>query len=377
VTEGTSEIARRYFEALAADDWDAVGALWADGAGVRLVGKRKLSVPGQWREFIDAIRSAFPDLSLELTEVSADGELAAARWRLSGTFTQPFEGVEPTGARAEIDACELVRVREGLIDRSSVVAECSMLAAQLRVAPWMIAEDAERIADRLWVLRGGYPLRSMNVFLIEEPDGVTVFDAGIRAMAGPVTEAAARLGGAKRVVLGHGHSDHRGSAAALGAPVLCHPDEVADAEGDGGAHYMDLGKLTPAAQWVMGTLIGAYDGPPPTISGTVSEGDEIAGFEVIDLPGHAPGLIGLWRASDRLALVSDCVYVTDMDAFGKPAPPHVPHPATTFDTELARTSIRKLAALEPAAVWPGHLGPITGDVRAVLERAAASPSGGA
>ena len=60
-------------------------------------------------------------------------------------------------------------------------------------------------------------------------------------MAGPVTAAAAQLGGAKRVVLGHGHSDHRGSAAVLGAPVVCHPDEVADAEGDGGAHYMDLG----------------------------------------------------------------------------------------------------------------------------------------
>ena len=33
----------------------------------------------------------------------------------------------------------------------------------------------------------------------------------------------------------------------------------------------------------------AWDGGPVQISGTVSEGDEIAGFRVIHLPGHAPG----------------------------------------------------------------------------------------
>ena len=32
--------------------------------------------------------------------------------------------------------------------------------------------------------------------------------------------------------------------------------------------------------------------------------------------------------------------------------------------------MRKLAALEPAAAWPGHAKPATGDVRSQLERAA-------
>jgi hypothetical protein len=30
------------------------------------------------------------------------------------------------------------------------------------------------------------------------------------------------------------------------------------------------------------------------------------------------------------------------------------------------------AALDPSAAWPGHLDPLTGDVRAQLERAAAA-----
>jgi len=32
----------------------------------------------------------------------------------------------------------------------------------------------------------------------------------------------------------------------------------------------------------------------------------------------------------------------------------------------------KLAALEPAAAWPGHADPVVGDVRGQLERAAAT-----
>jgi glyoxylase-like metal-dependent hydrolase (beta-lactamase superfamily II) len=86
-------------------------------------------------------------------------------------------------------------------------------------------------------------------------------------------------------------------------------------------------------------------------------------------PGHAPGLIGLWRESDRLAIVSDTFYTTDPET-GHPGPPRVPHRAYNKDTEQARESIRKLAAMEPAAAWPGHANPVTGDVRSQLEHAA-------
>jgi glyoxylase-like metal-dependent hydrolase (beta-lactamase superfamily II)/predicted ester cyclase len=371
MTTATEDLGRRYFEALAAGDWEAIAPMWAQRGTVRIMGKRKLRAPDEWRAFMDELRVASPDLGLELLDVDSDGSLAAARWRLRGTFTGAFEAVQPTGAHVSVDVREVVRIDDdGLIDRSNLYLEPALLAAQLGTLEWMIADDPEPVADRVWVMRGGYPLRSMNVYLIEDGDGVTVYDAGILAMAQPLARASERLGGVSRVVLGHGHSDHRATAKALGARVLCHPAEVADAEGDGGAHYMDMGKLAPPARWVMETLVGSYDGPPPTIAGTISEGDEVAGFRVVELPGHAPGLIGLWRESDRLALVSDCVYLTDMDAFGKPVPARVPHEATTWDLELARESIRKLAALGPETVWPGHLGPMTGDVVVQLERAA-------
>ena len=120
-------------------------------------------------------------------------------------------------------------------------------------------------------------------------------------------------------------------------------------------------------------LIATWDGGPVQIAGTVSEGDDVAGFNVVHLPGHAPGLIGLFRESDRLALVSDMLYTLDPQS-GRRQPAHVPHPAFNQDTEQARASIRKLAALEPSAVWAGHADPVTGDVGAQLARAADAPA---
>ena len=40
--------------------------------------------------------------------------------------------------------------------------------------------------------------------------------------------------------------------------------------------------------------------------------------------------------------------------WGRDSAPHLPEDVYNFDTEQARASIRKLAALEPAAAWPGH-----------------------
>ncbi len=234
--------------------------------------------------------------------------------------------------------------------------------------------EPERVADGVWLLRGGL-LRTMNVYLVEEPggSGVTVYDAGEKGMAAAIVAAARRFGGITRVVLGHGDTDHRGTAPALRAyaDVLCHPAAVEQAQGSGGRDYWRMDLLPPDVR-----LLHAFshrfvwDGGPVHIDGTVEEGDVVAGFEVIDLPGHAPGLIGLWRERDRVALVSDCFYMTDMR--GRPQPPAVPLDAYNLDTAQAKRSIAKLAARRPAVALPGHLGPLTGpEVVTQLEAAAA------
>jgi glyoxylase-like metal-dependent hydrolase (beta-lactamase superfamily II) len=216
----------------------------------------------------------------------------------------------------------------------------------------------------------------MNIyFLEEEGGGVVQFDAGSKAMVKSAREAATELGGLKRVVLGHAHADHRGTAPSMGAPVYCHPDEVADAESDAAiTPYMNLSRLPVAPiRWIYPFLLRRWDGGAVKIEGTVSEGDEVAGFRVVHFPGHAPGLIGLWRERDRVALVSDVVYFID-SARLRPLPAgevSVPHPAWAWNHQKAKESVRKLAALEPAVLGAGHGEPLGGtDLRERLERGA-------
>jgi glyoxylase-like metal-dependent hydrolase (beta-lactamase superfamily II) len=240
----------------------------------------------------------------------------------------------------------------------------------------------ERIADGVW-RHAGDLRRAMNVYLLEDDGGVTVFDAGTRAMTEGVRRAAAELGGVRRIVLGHSHPDHRGVAAGLGVPVLCHPDEVHDARGDGGVHYFDIDQIP--VWWsrrMYPALLRRWDGGPVKTADTVSEGDEVAGFRVVHFPGHAPGLIGLWRESDRLALVSDVIYMIDSLHLKPSLPageaPVVPNQVWNLDHRGAAQSVRKLAALEPRTVWTGHAEALEGErhqVRALLERAADRASG--
>jgi glyoxylase-like metal-dependent hydrolase (beta-lactamase superfamily II) len=233
----------------------------------------------------------------------------------------------------------------------------------------------EKVADGVWLLRGDVG-KSMNIYFIEDGDGVVQFDAGTKAMTKAATAAAEELGGLKRVVLGHGHADHRGTAPSMGVPVHCHPDEVGDAESDAAIDsYMEISEL-PAlrARLAYPLLLRKWDGGATNIDGTVSEGDRVAGFEVVEFPGHAHGLIGLWRQSDRLALVSDVVYLIDSVKLGRPLPPgeaSVPHPAWAWNHAKAKESVHKLAALDPAIVGAGHADPLVADsLRETLEREA-------
>jgi hydroxyacylglutathione hydrolase len=233
----------------------------------------------------------------------------------------------------------------------------------------------EKVAEGVWLLRGDLG-KSMNIYFLEDGDGVVQFDAGTKAMVKATRAAAGELGGVKRIVLGHGHADHRGTAPSMGVPVFCHPEEVEDAEAEAAIDsYMKISDLPLArARLVYPLLMRRWDGGPVKIDGTVAEGDDVAGFRVIHFPGHARGLIGLWRESDRVALVSDVIYLIDSVRLGKPLPPgeaSVPHPAWAWDHAQAKDSVRKLAALDPAVVGAGHAGPLRGaSLRETLERAA-------
>ena len=112
----------------------------------------------------------------------------------------------------------------------------------------------------------------------------------------------------------------------------------------------------------------SWDDGPLAVAKTLVEGDRVGDFEVVHLPGHGPGCIGLWRASDKIALSNDCFALFD-PALPRPGKPRIPHPAFNWSTERVPESIEKLAALKPMTCWPGHFGPLVGDVAGQLRAA--------
>jgi glyoxylase-like metal-dependent hydrolase (beta-lactamase superfamily II)/predicted ester cyclase len=397
VAADTAAVAERYFAALADRDVDAMVALWAPGGREHIRGQVDTTAPNGVREYFTALFAAVPDFRLEVVSATVEGRRACVRWSARGTFAgAPFKGIEPTGSAIALEGIDELTISGGQIQENNAFSDGLAFARQIGMLPdegtradvrltrafnartravhRLTSAGPDPVAEGVWVVRGGFPQKGMNVYLVRDGDGVLAFDAGIRQMAGPIAVAAASLGGLTRVVLGHAHPDHRGAAAGLGAPVWCHEAERADAEGDGGMHTFDLRKLDPVGRRLYGRLLPYWDGGPVPVAGTLREGDDVAGFEVVHLPGHAPGLIALWRAADRLALTSDCFYTVDPQTLRRthPPTPRLPHAAFTEHVEQARTSLRRLAALEPAAAWPGHAEPLTGDVRAQLERAAAA-----
>lgn len=395
--DDTEAIVRRYFRAMDEHDVEGAVALWAPGGEENIRGLVQATAPEGVRAFVGGWIGAMPDLSVEVVQTTTEGERCAVQWRAKGTFAGPeaMSGVAPTGDPVELEGLDLFTVRDGLIQSNEAFSDTMAFARQIGMMPGqgsaaeqrlmgafntktrvarLPEREARMVAEGVWVVQG-QPGRC-NVYLIEDASvgGVTLYDAGGRTMLRSVASAGAKLGGIKRIVLGHGHTDHRGTApglAGLGAPVLCHPDEVQDAEGSGGFRYWPkdlVGLPAPQRQIHRALHRWAWDAGPVKISGTLSEGDAVGDFKVVHLPGHAPGQIGLWRESDRLALVSDCFYTLDM--WGRPCSPHVPERTYNYDTEQAQSSIRKLAEMEPAAAWPGHAKPVTGDVRSALLSAA-------
>jgi len=386
------EVARGYFGALGKRDRNAQREWYGPEMRGDIHGVTGPIDRAGLIEYFDSLYAAIPDFQLDILDLVAEDDKAVVRWHVTGTFAGPgtFQGLEPNGARMDIEGCDFVTVKDGKVHYIDAYTDNATIARQLGVLPpagskaeaqmtkvmnvrtRMAAKSAgplEDVAEGVWLLRGGFPGKTMNVYFVRDGEGVLAFDAGVRAMTNAIAREAVQLGGLTRVVLGHGHADHRGAAPGLGVPVYVHSADRAITEGDGGTSSFDFSELNLLGRFLMPRLLKRWDGGPVKVAGTFEEGDEIAGFKVVHLPGHSAGMCGLWRESDRVALTSDCFYTLDPQT-GRKGHPRVPKSAFNLDTEQARASIRKLAALEPAAAWPGHADPLTGNVREQLERAA-------
>jgi glyoxylase-like metal-dependent hydrolase (beta-lactamase superfamily II) len=206
---------------------------------------------------------------------------------------------------------------------------------------------AELVADGIWLLRGR-PRYKVNVYVA----GDVLIDSATRHATKRILRQVEDLS-LRSHVLTHGHMDHMGAAhevcGALGLPLICGEADVPAVES--GARLGLENRPLPVR--IEHRLIA---GPGHPVSDTLKEGDHVAGFSVLEVPGHAPGHLAFWREQDRVLLLGDVVYGLRVPSgrAGLQLPPNsfTPNPHQNLE------SARRLAALEPAVVCFGHGPPL-------------------
>jgi hydroxyacylglutathione hydrolase len=206
----------------------------------------------------------------------------------------------------------------------------------------------KELAKDLYQLKGR-PRNAINVYIA----GDVLIDAAtrqgeqriLRQIEGRTLSAHA---------LTHAHPDHQGSSHAicerLGIPLWCGQGDVPAMETPGAI------KNPKAPGWLNRLQERMWTGPPHPVARALSEGDEVAGFTVLETPGHSAGHVSFWRESDRVLIVGDVLgsinFITGIPGLNTPPDLFTPDPARNRD------SARRLAALEPALACFGHGAPL-------------------
>ena len=71
--------------------------------------------PQGYHAFFTEMRTAFPDLHIEVEHVTAAEEDVAFAYTLTGTHSGPFEGHEPTGKSFSVRGVQISRFEGGLL----------------------------------------------------------------------------------------------------------------------------------------------------------------------------------------------------------------------------------------------------------------------
>lgn len=157
------------------------------------------------------------------------------------------------------------------------------------------------------------PWMRCNMWLIEGRDRDLLIDSGmgLRPLKAEITRLRDRP---VTAVCSHCHFDHIGCA--------CEFDDRLGHRADAAVHAAPDLDATCARAWITGELLTAlpYEGyalsdyriTPAPLTGYLDDGDVIDTgdrvFNVLHLPGHAPGSIALYEAASRTLFSGDVIY---------------------------------------------------------------------
>jgi glyoxylase-like metal-dependent hydrolase (beta-lactamase superfamily II) len=215
-----------------------------------------------------------------------------------------------------------------------------------------------------------------RVYLIEDPDGLTLIDASISLAASRIAAQIEALGhplaDVKRILITHAHPDHVGAMPRLkqltGAQVIVPAGERDVAEGIAPIarpHSAKPGLIerqtTARPVFLPGTHVDR------TVSDEDTLPEVLGGLIAVSSPGHSPDHMAYWQPQRRILFCGDVM----MNWFGLT----LPLAAFTVDMDQDRRSVGKLARLEPSTVCFGHGQPLVRDTMVRLKAFAAKVGG--
>ena len=220
-------------------------------------------------------------------------------------------------------------------------------------------EDRIRpVADRVYRIKDRY----VNVYVLDLGKVVLV-DTGTKK-AGPTIRAGLKEIGKEAedvltILLTHHHVDHFGTASAWQRESRARADlhrlDAPVAAGRERRRMHGRGARAAIAAAALGIFVPLLRTPPVTADVLLEGGEvlDVLGWpiEVLHVPGHTLGSCAFFARRAGILFAGDAVN----GRAGKPEPPLVAE-----DLPAALASYRRLTALNPALLLPGHGSPVRG-----------------
>jgi hydroxyacylglutathione hydrolase len=204
------------------------------------------------------------------------------------------------------------------------------------------------LAKDVYLLRG-WPPNAINVYLV----GDVLIDAATRQGERRIMRQISQRAVSAHA-LTHAHPDHQGASHAicerLGIPLWCGQGDIPAMETPGGV------QSSQAPGWLNRLQQRYWTGPPHPVARALVEGDEVAGFSVLETPGHSRGHVAYWREADRVLILGDVL--NGMNVMTGIPGLHEPPTVFTPDPARNRESARRLAELRPLLTCFGHGPPL-------------------
>ncbi len=137
--ENKTVIRRLTNEALNQGNMDVLDHVLADTFTYHDPANPEVTSRDDYKQFVTALRTAFPDIHFTIEDEVADGDQLAIRWTVRGThrgdLVTPQGPIPPTGKQVQVSGITLIRFTEGKVVEEWQNADNLGFLQQLGVIP--------------------------------------------------------------------------------------------------------------------------------------------------------------------------------------------------------------------------------------------------